>query len=269
MRTLEIGYGLFNCLGICLATGCGNEATVSSSRIGNANHNNEMTMSVAASQGAGSLRPGIYTGGEDCESKMEIESLPPFTTVNGGLSSITITAEGYPAIPATVLNAGTSAATGTGGGLELRPGATLTRNFEGRTVVLSVVGYEQLLNGEVVVELTGEATVCGDTCYPIAGTGSNNGICEEAGACGDTESFCYQGNEMVFASCPPGTDCADCRNVLPPVIIEVAQTIRYYHPSPSSLNTETETTWSLTRPVTKTVTTCQSQGVRAPIIINR
>lgn len=107
--------------------------------------------------------------------------------------------------------------------------------------------------------MSGEASICNETCYGR----TRNGICEENGACGN-ENFCYQDDELVFASCDPGTDCADCQRFLVPVMIKVEQIIYYTQPSPSSLNVRTETFLELTRPATNIETVCESQGVRVP-----
>lgn len=74
------------------------------------------------------MRPGIYTGNESCESKLMIESLEPIITPSSTVSSITVTAEGYPA----------------SSGLELRPGATSAWSSESGTVNLTVTGYQPL-----------------------------------------------------------------------------------------------------------------------------
>lgn len=233
----RIGLGIGSVLIAWLASGCGAEVTTSRGGM-------TTESSTVIGQGLGSLRPGIYTGSENCESKIMIESLEPIISPSRTISSITVTAEGYPAID----------------GLELRPGITFTSSFESGTVDLTVTSYRSLPDDEVVVEMAGEASLCGDTCYGRA----NNGICEEEGVCGD-ESFCYQGDELVLELCQPGTDCTDCQGFLTPVKLTIEQTIHYTQSSPSSLNVRTETVMGLTRPATKITTSCESQVVRAPI----
>lgn len=235
----RIGLGVCSVLIAWLAVGCGATAIMTTSDGGVATES-----STVIGQGSGSLRPGIYTGNENCESKIMIEPLEPIISPSGTISSITVTAEGYPAI----------------GGLELRPGITFTSSFESGTVDLTVTSYRPLPGGEVVVEMAGEASLCGDTCYGRA----NNGICEEEGVCGD-ENFCYQSDELVLEICQPGTDCTDCKGFLTPVKLTIEQTIHYTQSSPSSLNVRTETVMELTRPATKITTSCESQIVRAPI----
>lgn len=234
----KIGLGVGGVLVAWLAIGCG--ANIATSEDGGVT-----TESVTLiGQGSGSLKPGIYTGSESCESKIMIESLEPISgLLPGTISSITVTAEEYPAID----------------GLELRLGATFTNNFESGTVDLTVSSYRSLPGGKVIVEMAGVAFLCGDTCYSRA----NNGICEEVGVCGD-ESFCYQDDELVLEICPPGTDCTDCQGFLTPVELTMERTIHYTQSSPSSLNVRTETVIELTRPATQTIMTCESQGVRAP-----
>lgn len=179
----------------------------------------------------GVLEPGIYRGHEDCQLEIRAESQAPVVTASPRPLLVAVTRRGNPMID----------------GVVLQVGAILTRPLERleSEIELTVTDYQVLPNGEVVVEMNGEGSLCVDHCEGATG----NGLCEEPG-----------GSSEI---CRPGTDCADCQS-LPPVLINVRETVHYTQPQSDQLHVHSDITVELSRPVINLEIACNGQIARGP-----
>ncbi len=199
MRPTKLIFGVWF-LAVIIGGGCTNDPAT-------------IAVSDPPANSDGPLRPGKYNGTMICDGGWLYDQYGIPTTY---LVSMVVTDEGWPA---------------TEGGLEISPGTDVTlplANFG--NVDLRVKNYETG-EGRFTAELEGYTVTCDNSCIGSA----KDGVCNEEGACPEGEYFCIINGEYGWGGCSPGTDCDDCRGVLPMMESNVTMNVEYVQESPSSL----------------------------------